>query len=457
MDEHSDLVERLRRTYRSRRTRPLEWRVEQLERLEAMLDDNEERWIDAMAADLGKPAVESWLSDVRLVVREVRGLRGRLDRLVVPRKARTPFTSQPGRSMLVPEPLGVVLVIGAWNYPLQLLFMPGAGALAAGNALVLKPSEIAPRTSALVAELVAQYLDTDAVAVVEGGISETTSLLRQRFDHIFFTGSTKVGRVVMEAAARHLTPVTLELGGKSPAIIDATADIELAARRLAWGKFVNAGQTCVAPDYALVERTVVDDVVAGIDKAVHSFYGRDPRRSSDLARIVSDHHVERLQRLLSGGRAVIGGEVVASERYVAPTVLVDVDLDAEVMRDEIFGPILPIVPVEGIEAAIAFVEQRPKPLALYVFTGDESVADRVIEHTSAGGVTVNGTLHHVTSPYLPFGGVGDSGMGSYHGDASFDVFTHHKPVLWRRSRVDPRLVYPPYTSRKRALLAKILR
>jgi aldehyde dehydrogenase (NAD+) len=457
MEEPSEVVSRLRTAFGSRRTRPLEWRIEQLARLEALLVEHEDEWIAAMVADVGKPEIEGWLSDLRLVVREMAGLRARLDRLVVPRRVRTPITSQPARSMLVPEPLGVVLVIGAWNYPLQLLFMPGAGALAAGNALVLKPSELAPRTAELVARLVPQYLDADAVAVVEGGASDTTELLRQRFDHIFFTGSARVGRVVMEAAARHLTPVTLELGGKSPAIVDATADVELTARRLAWGKFVNAGQTCVAPDYALVDRAVVDDLVAALGRTVQRFYGRDPRRSTDFGRIVNDHHLARLQGLLAGGRAVIGGEVVAAERYVAPTVLVDVDLDAPVMQDEIFGPILPIVPVDDIDAAIAFVGERPKPLALYVFAGDEAVVDRVIEHTSAGGVTVNGTLHHVTSPYLPFGGVGDSGMGTYHGDASFDVFTHHKPVLWRRSSVDPPLAYPPYTKRKRALLDRLLR
>jgi aldehyde dehydrogenase (NAD+) len=301
-----------------------------------------------------------------------------------------------------------------------------------------------------------EYLDSEAIAVVEGAVGETKALLDERFDHIFYTGNGRVGRVVMEAASRHLTPVTLELGGKSPAIVDDSANLEVAARRITWGKFLNAGQTCIAPDYVLVSRGKEDRLVELIRRAVFDFYGNDPKASPDYARIVSDNQFKRLAQLLDDGTAVVGGEIDKATRYIAPTVLRDVPPDAAVMQEEIFGPVLPVVPVDSTDDAIAFVNAHEKPLALYVFADDKAAANRVIEHTSSGGACVNATLYHVAVPDLPFGGVGESGVGAYHGKASFDVFSHRKPVLKKATRPDPDLAYPPYTDKKERLMRRFL-
>jgi aldehyde dehydrogenase (NAD+) len=328
------------------------------------------------------------------------------------------------------------------------------GALAAGNAAVLKPSEVAAHTSHALARLVPRFLDPDAVAVVEGGVPETTALLDERWDHIFYTGNGRVGRLVMAAAAKHLTPVTLELGGKSPCLVDDDVDLELTARRIAWGKFLNCGQTCVAPDYVLVHRAREQELVDGIAASVRTFYGEDPQKSPDLARIVNEQHVDRLAKLLESGTAAIGGQVDRADRYVAPTILRNVSPDSPVMQEEIFGPILPVLPVADMEEAIAFVNARPKPLALYVFTNRKTVEDAVIARTSAGGVTVNAAIWHLGNPNLPFGGVGESGMGAYHGKHGFDAMSHWKPVLRKSWRMDPSIGYPPYTKWKKALIKR---
>jgi aldehyde dehydrogenase (NAD+) len=372
------------------------------------------------------------------------------------RRVTTPLMLQPGRSWIVPEPLGVVLIIAPWNYPVQLLLSPLVGALAAGNAVLLKPSEISASTSALLARLLPTYLDPAAVAVVEGGPEETQQLLEQRFDHIFYTGSGRVARQILRAAAEHLTPVTLELGGKSPCLVDATADLALTARRIAWGKFVNAGQTCVAPDYVLVQRDLEEPLIAELGRAIRDFYGEDPRRSRDYARIVNARHHARLCGLLSGAKVALGGEHDERELYLAPTVLRDVTPDAPAMSDEIFGPILPVLGVAGLDEAFDFVRQRPRPLAAYAFSEDADLQERVLSELSAGGVSFNGTVLHVGNPWLPFGGVGDSGMGAYHGRYSFETFSHRKGVYERSTRFDPRVLYPPYGARLTQWLKRIL-
>jgi aldehyde dehydrogenase (NAD+) len=450
------LVGRLRATFDSGRTRPVSWRRVQLERMRSMLVRHEDEFLAALGADLGKPAAEGYLTDIAYPISEIDYTLKHLDDWANPDKARLPMIAQPGRARVVPEPLGVVLVIAPWNYPAQLLLMPMAGAIAAGNAVIGKPSEIASHTSELIATLVPKYVDTEAVAIVEGGVTETTELLEQRFDHIFYTGNGHVGRVVMEAAVKHLTPVTLELGGKSPVIVDADARMNVAARRITWGKFLNAGQTCIAPDYVLVHRDAYDGLVDGIRKSVSEFYGADPKASPDYARIVSDRHFERLQGLLSGGQVLLGGDTAPAERYFSPTVLVDVDVDSPVMREEIFGPILPIVPVASVDEAIAFVNERDKPLALYAFSESSDTQQQVIDRTSSGGVCVNHTILHITPPDLPFGGVGESGMGAYHGRKSFDTFTHYKSVLSKPTRIDPKLVYPPMTERKQKIVRRFM-
>lgn len=422
----------------------------------SMLEDNEERLVEALREDLGKPVAEAFITDLAFTVGEIKMMLKNLRKWTKPRTVATPVVSWPGSSRLIPEPLGAVLVIAPWNYPVQLLIGPAAGAVAAGNAVVMKPSEVSAATSAALADLVPKYLDSDAIALVEGGIPETTELLRHRFDHVFYTGNGKVGRVVMEAAAKHLTPVTLELGGKSPAIVTASANVKVAARRIAWGKFLNAGQTCVAPDYVLVDKSVQDRLVEEIRSALHGFYGDDPRASESYGRIVSSRHFERLRGLMAGGRPVIGGDTNPEDRYVAPTVLVDVDLGSQLMQEEIFGPLLPIVPVSGVDEAIVTVRSKTHPLAMYIFSETRSEVDRILSETSAGGVTVNGTILHISNPNLPFGGVGESGMGAYHGRASVELFQHAKPVLRRGTRIDPSLPYPPYTAKKLKLFRKVL-
>ncbi|MER3452797.1 MAG: aldehyde dehydrogenase family protein [Acidimicrobiia bacterium] len=454
-----ELVSGLRATFASGLTRPLAWRLEQLDAIVRLLRERETELLDALHADLGKPPIEGWASDIGFVVSQVHHMRRNLSRWLAQERVFLPLKLRPGQARVVREPLGVVLVIAPWNYPVHLLLLPMAGAIAAGNCVVGKPSEVTPTVSATLARLVPEYLDARAVAVVEGGVPETTTLLEERFDHIFYTGNGRVGRVVMAAAARHLTPVTLELGGKSPAIVHASADLASAARRIAWGKFLNAGQTCVAPDYVLVEESVERPLLRELVEAVRHFYGPEPAESPDFARIVSDAHVARLRRLLLAGgydEIVTGGRIEPAERYVAPTLLRGVSPDAAVMAEEIFGPILPVLTVRDLAEAVQFVRGRERPLALYVFARDRAAIERVVAEVPAGGVCVNATVLHLSVPDLPFGGVGESGMGVYHGRYSIDTFSHRKSVFERPPRPDPAVMYPPYRRWKAALLRRFM-
>ena len=453
------LIDRVRDGFRDGVVRSGDARRTQLQQLRRFLVEQEAAIADALYADLGKSAIEAYTTEIGFTINEIDHTLDRLARWTKPNRVWIPMYLRPGSAKILQEPLGTVLIIAPWNYPLQLLLAPLVPALAAGNTAVLKPSEVAPSTAAMIAELLPRYLDERAVQIVTGGVPETTALLAQRFDHIFYTGNGTVGKVVMRAAAEHLTPVTLELGGKSPAIVTASADIEVSARRIAWGKFVNAGQTCVAPDYVLVDERVADELTAALRGAIHGFYGDDPSTSPDYGRIVNQRHHARLTALIDAGGfedIAIGGTGNPETRYLAPTVLTGVKPDARVMDDEIFGPILPVLTYQGIEAAIAFVNERPKPLALYVFSGRDSTADKVVEKTSAGGVTVNHTLLHLVVADLPFGGVGGSGMGAYHGEAGFRIFSHAKPVLKRATTPDPKLAYPPYSTFKQKLMRKLL-
>jgi aldehyde dehydrogenase (NAD+) len=452
----SNIADTLRATYDAGTTRPLAWRRHQLEQMNKMLTENEAEFLEALRTDLGKPAVEGFITDIAFVTSEVESMIKNLKKWNKPVRVGTPIVTQPAKSHLVPEPLGVVLVIAPWNYPVQLLLVPAAGAIAAGNCVVMKPSEVSAATSALLGRLVPKYMDPSAVSIVEGGVPETTDLLSQRFDHIFYTGNGTVGRVVMSAAVAHLTPVTLELGGKSPVIIDESADLRVTARRIAWGKWLNAGQTCVAPDYLLVAESKQDALVAELRRAIEEFYGADPHLSDSYGRIVSPRHFDRLESLMTGGIAAVGGDTKSDERYIAPTVLVDVDPESQLMAEEIFGPLLPVIPMKSVADSIAFINARPHPLALYVFSENKSVVDTVLNRTTAGGVTVNGTLMHLTNPNLPFGGIGESGMGGYHGKSGVRLFQHLKPVLTRGTRIDPSIAYPPYTARKAKIFRRVL-
>ena len=448
----STIVQQSRQAFDSGITRPLTWRKAQLETMITMLEKHQDELSAALKVDLGRGVEEAWLYDIGFTITEVKLMLKNLKKWTAPRKVPTPMVTRPASSMRVPQPLGVVCVIAPWNYPVQLLLIPAAGAIAAGNAVVMKPSEVSSETSRVLAKIVPQYFTDKAVAIVEGGVQETTELLKQKFDHIFYTGNGAVGRVVMRAAAENLTPVTLELGGKSPTIVDASANIAVAARRIAWAKYVNAGQTCVAPDYVLAHKSIANELVEAIRTSITEFYGEDPHASKDYSRVISPKHFSRLTSLISSGKVAIGGQSEQAERYIAPTVLVDVDQNSAVMQEEIFGPILPVLEVGSIDEAIGFVNSRPHPLALYVFAQDNSVNEKVVAETTSGGVTVNGTIMHMTGPYLPFGGIGESGMGAYHGQSGVDVFQHLKPVLKRSTMLDAPLAYPPYTKRKFSIL-----
>ncbi|PVZ96282.1 aldehyde dehydrogenase family protein [Amnibacterium flavum] len=451
------MVAGLRATYESGATRPLSWRLGQLRALGRLLRERRSDLEAALAADLGKPPTESFVTEIAFLTAEVDHTLSHLRGWLRPRRVAVPAVLLPASARTVLEPLGVALIIAPWNYPLMLSVSPLIGALAAGDTVVLKPSEIAPATSAVLADLLPRYLDSRAVAVVEGGVPETTALLEQRFDTIFYTGNARVGRIVLEAAAKHLTPVTLELGGKSPAYVDETADLRTTAQRLVWGKYLNAGQTCVAPDYVLATPRVADRLVPLLAEAIRDQFGTDPSTSRDYGRIVDERQYERLVPLLGSGTVAAGGQTDGSQRYIAPTVLTGVDIDSPVMREEIFGPILPIVTVRDEDEALATVAARDKPLALYLFSTDRATRRRWLRRTSSGAVVLGAAVVHLSVPGLPFGGVGASGTGSYHGLRSVRVFSHEKAVLDKPQRPDTlALLRAPYTDGRKRLIGLLL-
>ena len=452
-------IEQLRQVVSDGLTRPLTWRLRQLERLGEALACHQEAVLAALATDLGKPPVEAFYELVA-VQQELKLCRSRLRRWMAPQRVGVPLTLQPGRAELIKEPLGCVLIIGPWNYPFHLCLQPVVSALAAGNTVVVKPSEHAPATAALIAELLAEAFPDGTVQVVQGDGAVAAALLEQRFDHIFFTGGERVGRLVMAAAAQHLTPVTLELGGKSPAVVLRDADLNVTARRLVWGKSLNAGQTCIAPDYLLVERPVLMPLLSLLRQRIDDCYGADPLHSPDLARIVNQAQYDRLSALLEGarqqGQLLHGGQCDPATRRIAPT-LIRVDSAADpLMQDELFGPLLPVLTVESLEEAITHINSRPKPLALYLFSHRHEHQQTLLQRTSSGGVCFNDVVMQAGVPELPFGGVGASGMGSYHGQAGFDTFSHHRSVLRRPFRLDAPLRYPPYGNRL-PLLRRLMR
>jgi aldehyde dehydrogenase (NAD+) len=461
LDAIPAIVQRLRDGFAAGLVRDVPSRVIQLRQLERFLVECESDLLDALRADLGKPATEAYGTELGFTRSEIRHAIAHVQRWTEPRKVRVPMTLRPGSAVVRSEPLGTVLVIAPWNYPVQLTLAPLVAALTAGNTAVLKVSEVSPHTSELFATRLPAYLDAGVVAVVTGEVPATTALLNERFDHILFTGNGSVGKIVMRAAAEHLTPVTLELGGKSPVIVAADADIDITARRIAWGKFVNAGQTCLAPDYVLVHRDAEDRLLGALLRSIHDMYGESPSTSPDFARIVSDRHFDRLVALLDAGGFDDGGVEVAPIAIVAAACHdgiepAGVDAGSALMSDEIFGPILPVLVVDDVDAAVRFVNERPHPLALYVFSDSAATCERVVERTRSGGVTVNHTLLHVAVPELPFGGVGASGFGAYHGRAGFERFSHQRSVLTKNIRPDPPVMYPPYKRWKDVILRRVL-
>jgi aldehyde dehydrogenase (NAD+) len=440
----TNLIQDQRRFLASGQPRDIDFRLAQLAKLRDAIIANQDRIIAAVQADLGRPPFEAYfeiatLGEIKLAIKQ-------LKTWVKPRKVSTSIDVFPASAWVQPEPLGVALIIGPWNYPFQLLLSPLVGAIAAGNCAILKPSEHAPHTAGVVADLIRSVFDSNYVAVVEGDAEISQQLLAEKFDHIFFTGGTEIGRIVMQAAAKNLTPVTLELGGKSPCIVDRTTRLDYAAKRIAWGKFINAGQTCIAPDYLLVDRTIKVEFMTHLLKAIQDLYGDDPAVSPDFARIINQRQLTRLKSLLNSGKVVLGGDVNEADRYLSPTVLDEVTWTDLVMESEIFGPILPVLAYDQLDEAIDQINARPKPLALYVFSEDKAVQDRVLRSTSSGGVCINDTVMQVSLSSLPFGGVGDSGMGSYHGRASFDTFSHYRSVLKRSMKFELNWRYAPYTA-----------
>ncbi len=446
------LVAGLRTYFRSGTTGELGWRRHQLSQLRKMVMENEQRFIDALKSDLNKAPQEGFMTEISAVVGDIDHALKHLKRWVRPRRVSTPVVAQPGKSYILPEPLGVVLIIGAWNYPLQLSLAPLVPAIAAGNCAVVKPSELSPATSALIAELMPRYLDSDAFACVEGAVEETTALLEQRWDHILYTGGGHVGRIVMSAAAKHLTPVTLELGGKSPCVVADDADIEVTARRIAWGKFTNAGQTCIAPDYLLCTRATAERLLPAIEKSVREMFGENPRESADYGRIVNERHARRLAGYLGEGEVLWGGEADPENRYVAPTLVRNPGPEAPVMQEEIFGPILPVVELDDFGRVEEFINERDKPLALYIFTRDQATADRILRRCSSGNACVNDCMMFMAAHDLPFGGVGPSGMGAYHGEHGFKTFSHYRAVMERKYMLDLNVRYAPFNKLKFKLL-----
>ncbi|RUS47169.1 aldehyde dehydrogenase [Cohnella sp. AR92] len=437
-------------------TRRTEDRLRRLDALRDAIKSRERQVMDALRQDLGKSDRESYMTEIGIVYEEIRFIRKRLRKWTKPAKVKTAMTHIGSRGYLVSEPYGTVLILAPFNYPFQLAISPLVGAVAAGNTAVLKPSELTPRVAGVLQEIVEAVFPPEHVSVVQGAVEESNELLRQPFDYIFFTGSVPVGKVVMEAAAKRLVPVTLELGGKSPCIVHDDADVKLAAKRIVFGKFMNAGQTCIAPDYVYVHRDQKAKLIEELRRTITAFYGSDPVSSEELGRIVSERHFHRLVGLLEGADAVIGGNYDRESLKIAPTVIDHADWQLPVMGEEIFGPLLPMLEYTNIEEVIQQVNSRPKPLALYLFTRDKALEKRIIDTIPFGGGCVNDTLMHIATPYLPFGGVGSSGMGSYHGIYSFRTFSHQKSVLKQTVRFDFSFRYPS-AKNGLAILRKLFR
>lgn len=430
--------------FKTQKTKPLQFRLQSLKALKRAILEMESEISEALFNDLHKSGFEAYTTEIGFVLEELSYAIRHLKRWMKPEGVVTGITSFPARSFVMNEPLGQVLIISPWNYPFQLLIAPLIGAIAAGNTVMLKPSEISHHTSAVLAKLVNQVFQPNHVALVEGDATVSQALLKLKFDHIFFTGSPRVGQIVMQEAAKQLIPVTLELGGKSPCIVNHDVDIKLTARRIAWGKLLNAGQTCIAPDYVLVHRDVQEKLLEALAEAFRQAYGADPYTSIEYPRIITEANTVRLKTLLEGCEIYSGGHVVEKERYVEPTILKNVKAEMEVMKSEIFGPILPVLTFSHTDEVINFINQRPKPLALYCFSDDRTFLKKVINEVPSGGVTINDTLMHISNNQLPFGGVGNSGTGSYHGKYSFDVFSHKKSVMVRGTWLDVPLRYAPF-------------
>jgi aldehyde dehydrogenase (NAD+) len=442
MENYADLIQKQRIFFSEGKTKEVSFRMEALGRLRTIIKEQEQDLMDTLKADLNKSEFDAYLTEIGIVLEEIRFTIKNLKKWAKPRKVKSTLAQVGSKSYIYPEPYGVALIIAPWNYPFQLAIAPLIGAIAAGNCAILKPSELTPRTSALLSKLISEYFPEEYIAVVEGGVETSTALLNEKVDYIFFTGSVPVGKIIMEAASKNLTPVTLELGGKSPCIVHEDANIKLTAKRIAWGKYMNAGQTCVAPDYIYAHSSIKEQFLKELKHAIQELYSGDPIAAGNFTKIVSEKHFNRLTKFLSNGTAVHGGRHDLSTLTIEPTVLINITWEDEVMEDEIFGPILPVLEYEDLSNMISEINARPKPLALYIFSESDAIQNEILNHISFGGGCINDTVYHLSSPYLPFGGVGESGIGAYHGKGSFDVFSHEKSILKQTTKFDLPFRYP---------------
>lgn len=442
MENYGDLIQKQRNFFTSGKTKDVSFRLEALSKLRTVIKQHEQELMDALKADLNKSEFDAYLTEIGILLEEIRFTMKHLKKWAKPRKVKSSLAQIGSKSYIYPEAYGVALIIAPWNYPFQLAIAPLIGAIAAGNCAILKPSELTPQTSALLSKLISSHFPEEYISVVEGDAETSTALLSEKLDYIFFTGSVPVGKIIMEAASKNLTPVTLELGGKSPCIVHDDANLKLAAKRIAWGKYINAGQTCVAPDYLYVHSRVKEEFLKELMQAIQELYGENPIASGQFTRIVSEKHFSRLAKFLTNGTTIHGGRHDLSALSIEPTVLGNITWNDEVMQDEIFGPILPVLEYADLSKMIGEVTARPKPLALYIFTESEGVQSQILSSISFGGGCINDTVYHLSSPYLPFGGVGESGIGAYHGKGSFDVFSHEKSILKQTTRFDLPFRYP---------------
>lgn len=455
MDIH-EIVESEKHFFRTGVTRGVDFRIDMLKKFRKAIIENDELISAALKADLNKQPFESYMCETGLLLEEINFHIKRLKKWSKTRRVKSGIGQLPGKSYVCPEPYGVVLIMAPWNYPVQLCLMPLVGAISAGNCAVVKPSAYAPESSRVISKLIESAFPTGFVTAVEGGRDANKALLDEPFDYIFFTGSVAVGKTVMEAAAKRLTPVTLELGGKSPIIVDETANLPLAARRIAFGKVLNAGQTCVAPDYLMIEKSVEAPFIEEYKKALADFFPDGDM--SGMVRIINDKHFERVCNILdNSGNVVIGGARDAETRFIEPAVLTDVPIDSPAMQQEIFGPVLPVLPYEKLDDCIDFIRSRPKPLALYIFSENKMNQEKVLNSCSFGGGCINDTIIHLATTHMPFGGVGNSGMGSYHGKKSFDTFTHARSIVKKSTWLDLPMRYHPYSEKKLGIIKRFMK
>ncbi|MDI9231420.1 aldehyde dehydrogenase [Staphylococcus caprae] len=432
--------------FKTNKTKELKFRKHQLKILRKSIKNHENELLEALEKDLGKNNVEAYATEIGVLLKSIKIARKELKNWTKTKQVDTPLYLFPTKSYIKNEPYGTVLIIGPFNYPVQLVFEPLIGAIAAGNTAIVKPSEHTPNVASVIRKIIEDSFDSNYISVVEGGINETQTLIHLPFDYMFFTGSEKVGKVVYEAAAKNLVPVTLELGGKSPVIVDETANIKVASERISFGKFTNAGQTCVAPDYILIDRKVKNDLIDALKQTITEFYGKNIKESPDFGRIVNEKHFNRLNELLEidKNNIVFGGKSSKQDLYIEPTILENINVQDKVMQEEIFGPILPILTYDSFDEAIEIIQSKPKPLSLYLFSEDENASHRVLDKLLFGGGAINDTLIHVANPNLPFGGVGASGIGQYHGKYSFDTFSHMKSYTFKSTRLESSVYFPPY-------------